>query len=349
MDYSDISKQCNQHAHDAMTAARVALSTDSYKEAAPKAAEIYNRLHNGNASPQAVIRMDRKWRRYLRTRPRINVARPTHPFGATNVQRNSLPRYDTHWRIERERVIVLGDVHVPTTDWDFAARVAQVARAWDVKTLCIIGDLFNFDFLSSYAHLFPPLTFAQEKAVARELVEEWLGVFDDIWMVIGNHEDRLMRETPFGFENIQDMVTTSDRFKLSGFAHMEVTSGGEQFLLTHQKNYSKNKLKVANELALLEHMHVIAHHQHHTAIGRDHSNHYVIVDNGGLHDSRLMAYVNQKKSTSPRMNKSFVLLDGGTVHLLTPYDTMTDWRLYVPEHERKTVEFPAEKEEEQAA
>jgi len=324
----------------------IARDTSVYKEAAAAAARIYNEQHNADASPSAILRMAREHRRHKRTAPALRVMRPTHSFPTEQpTDRTSIPRYDGYWRLEREQAIVVGDVHVPTTDWAFAARVAQVARTWGIKTLCIIGDLFNFDALSSYPNLLPGIGLGAEIGAAKDLIAEWLNAFDEIYMTLGNHEHRLMKDTglAFTYSEILTMITTDARFKLSPYSHMEVTSAGERFRLTHQRNYSKIKLRVARDLAAKHNCHIITHHQHHSATGVSDSGRHLIIDNGGLHDAQSMAYVQLVDSTSPRMTNGFVLINDGTAHLLTPYPWMTDWRLWVGERDEKIIDFREEK------
>ena len=46
--------------------------------------------------------------------------------------------------------IVVGDVHVPTTNWKFASYVSKVAISQGIGCLVIVGDLLNFDSLSDF-------------------------------------------------------------------------------------------------------------------------------------------------------------------------------------------------------
>jgi hypothetical protein len=286
--------------------------------------------------PDSVRRQVNRARKAMDAPVFVSYEAVTFPSEET---RFKTPVFDGYWELELDRCIVVGDVHVPTTDWQFAARVAQVARAHDVDTLCIIGDLFNFDAMSDYKSLVPGIPLYRELAAGREMIAEWLRTFDQIYMVVGNHEHRLMKKTDLalGYEELRSLITTSDRFKMSPYSHMVVVSGGQTWRLTHQRNYSKNKQKVAQLLAQKYQCNVITHHQHHVSIGMDDFGRYAVVDNGGLHASESMAYVQLVDSTSPNMTQSFVLLQDGTAHLLTPYPAMTDWRQWVGEQEKKLV------------
>lgn len=284
----------------------------------------------------SVRRMVTRWQN-----ARADVKRPSHTFPDDPDERGSIARYDGHLRIEADRAIVVGDVHVPTTDWAFAQRVVDLAKVERVKTLCIVGDLFNFDALSDYANLVPGISLQTEIAAARELIASWLETFDRVYMCLGNHEHRLMRKTntALGWTEINAMIAQSPRFVLSPYAFMDIRSGDERWRLTHQRNYSKRKLTVANGLAMKLRMNVITHHEHHSALGLADDGDHAIVNNGGLHDAQSMAYVQLVDSTSPRMTQGFVYLDRGTAHLLTPYSALTNWSRWLTAGNDKTLQF----------
>ena len=93
---------------------------------------------------------------------------------------------------------------------------------------------------------------------------------------------------------------------------------------THQLNYSRLKGRVGDDLAQKFQCNIITHHQHHTGKIMDRYGRYVIIDNGGLHASEMMAYVGLRDSTIPVMTKGFTVIQGGVGELVTPYPAFTD-------------------------
>ncbi len=93
--------------------------------------------------------------------------------------------------------IVLGDVQLPTTDYDFAILPAAIAKRHLSKPrqLLIVGDLLNMDCFASYEKEIGLPGFRQEIESARVLLMEWYKVFDRIVWLPGNHERRASRNT----------------------------------------------------------------------------------------------------------------------------------------------------------
>ena len=98
------------------------------------------------------------------------------------------------WELTGDWVIV-GDVHTPTTEFDFAMLAAVVGRKMlkRPRRLLIAGDLFNMDSFSTYTSIVNPPTWAQERAATKELLKAWLDTFDEVRMILGNHDRRLQR------------------------------------------------------------------------------------------------------------------------------------------------------------
>lgn len=276
---------------------------------------------------------DYRWwqEQQLFAKPVVKVE--TYPFGGMHVS-GQVPVFNTALHYEGD-CIVVGDVHVPTTDWEFTARVAQVAENWlppGNRVLCIVGDLINADAMSKYDHIVPPISIDDELKAARALIQHWLTVFDRIYYGMGNHEFRILKD---GWGTLLFELLGDARLTVSKYTHMTVESGGIHWLLTHQRNYSRIKGRVADQLALKFQTNVITHHEHHVAIQRDTYNHYTIVNNGTLADPEKLAYVQLVQSTSAEMCQGFTLLHSGTAHLLTPYETFTNWSHWLPPRQAK--------------
>ena len=223
--------------------------------------------------------------------------------------------------------IIVGDVHLPTTDYELSDLMLTVARKTGIRQLVICGDLLNFDAYSKYESIIPPLSFQTEIEAALTTVGRWAGWFDDMLMGLGNHERRLlkynrgaMRADALG----KIIAVASERLRISTYSHVIIHSGGQIWRATHQRNYSQIPLRVGRELALKTQMNIITQHQHHVAKGRDKFNRYTVIDGGGLFDEEKMAYVMLEDSTSPTMCRGFVVLVNGVAHLITPYRSFTD-------------------------
>lgn len=227
--------------------------------------------------------------------------------------------------IEGDAMIV-GDIHVPTTDYDFAQLVGAVAKKNKIKKLILAGDFFSMDIFSSYPAITKLSTWQHEKEASRQLMDEWEKIFDSIDILMGNHDRRLQKWTG-GQLNDTDIfahLLTSSKVRSSNWGWCTLTSGGKVWRITHPKNYSINQLTVADTLANKFQMNIISHHEHHLAIGWDRFKRFVLINNGGLFDLDKLAYVVLDDSKHASMAKGFTMIKNGYPYVYgeSPF---TDW------------------------
>jgi len=223
--------------------------------------------------------------------------------------------------------VVCGDVHLPTTDYELAEQMLNMARKLELKHLLIVGDLLNFDAFSTHEYLVPPLSFEEEVQVAVHFMARLAEWFDEMVLVLGNHEHRILRRNNGNVSaSMLGHVLNASAGKLhvSPYAYAVIESGGQVWRATHQRNYSRITGRVADQLAQKYQCNILSFHQHHVGVLRDTWNKYTIVDGGGLHDETKLAYASLVDSTLPRMARGFVLLIDGVAHLVTPYASMTN-------------------------
>lgn len=230
------------------------------------------------------------------------------------------------FRVACDNALVVGDVHVPCTDYEFTKLVLYVARKQNVKTLIVAGDLFNADGFSKYQAVVPAPTWAQERDAARALFAEWAEWFDNIYVLMGNHDRRIQKVTAgqFSESDIFGMVTTSAKVHSSNYGYMTLDTAAGPWRVTHSSQYSINQLTVADQLALKYQCNVITHHEHHAAMGWDRYGRYVIVNNGALVDANKLAYVMLDDSKNAVTQNAFTVLRNGVPHLYGRAP-MTDW------------------------
>ncbi len=229
--------------------------------------------------------------------------------------------------------MIVGDVHVPATDYDFAALVSLIAlneMEEGQRNLLVAGDMLNADSFSRYEQFVSPPTFSQELKAARALIQEWLEVFDRIVFLMGNHERRFIKKLEGVVEtaDFYAMLTGSDKARFSAFGWCVIETPTGTWRVTHPRNYSVNQLKVASELAAKFQQHIIAHHEHHFGIGWDKYKRHIVINNGGLFDVKKFAYVQLEDSKGAGMAKGFTLLKGGYPHLFGE-EPFTNWRKYL--------------------
>ena len=257
-----------------------------------------------------------------------------YTFGALDANAGGitvLPVFDGEPRLAGDWVVA-GDFHLPTTDFSLAELLLRTAQELNIRKLLIVGDLCNFDAFSRYEHIVPPPAFEVEVRIAVQLMSRYATHFDDIVMVLGNHEHRLLRRSNGNLSSTMlghILGAAQHKMRLSPYAYAVIESGGQLWRATHQRNYSRTTGRVADQLAQKHQSNILAFHEHHAAIQRDTWNRYTIVNCGGLFDDAKLAYVRLEDSTMPGMARGFVLLLDGCAHLITPYQTMTNWQALI--------------------
>jgi hypothetical protein len=230
--------------------------------------------------------------------------------------------------------MIVGDVHAPCTDYDFATLLPAIAENHlsRPRRLIVAGDLINFDqFAYEEQRRITLPNWRKERIAARHLLEMWLQVFDEIVWLMGNHERRLSKKTRGELEadDLGRMVLDDPRVTVSLYGYCTIETPTGLWRVTHASNYSVNQLTVADALANKFQCHIISHHEHHLAIGWDRFKHHVIVNNGGLFDPQKLAYVVLDDSKSPGMVQGFTMLRGGYAHVFGP-EPFTDWSQWLP-------------------
>lgn len=231
--------------------------------------------------------------------------------------------------------IVLGDVQLPTTDYDYAIYPAAIAARYLKKPrqLAIVGDLMNMDAFSAYEAEIGFPAFRREIEAARCLLLEWFKVFDRIVWLPGNHERRISKRTA-GAILMEDLASIIHaRVEVSNFDHATIEAPTGRWLIAHGSEYSVNQLMVADQLAQKNRTHVIGHHQHHAAVGWDRYKFNVVIDNGGLFNEWHMAYVQLDTNKKARMQKGFTMLKNGYPTLFS-VEPLTDWESWLG-HKRR--------------
>lgn len=239
----------------------------------------------------------------------------------------SLPE---EWEFQWDDFMVIGDVQLPTTDYDFATLPAMIAKKHLKKPrkLIIGGDFWNMDAWSKYKSVLALPAWINEREAARNLLTIYSQVFQEIWMIAGNHERRLLEHLD-GQWDFQDVLTASlpsGHVKATVRDRCTVNTSQGKYTILHGDNYSKKSLNNADEWAQKFQSHVISHHEHHAAIGMDRFDRYYCVNNGGLFDQKKMSYVQIKTNTMANMSKGFTLVKKGYPYLFADW---TDWKMWL--------------------
>jgi len=226
--------------------------------------------------------------------------------------------------------VVIGDVQLPTTDYEFIQRPLQIAELYleRPRTCIIAGDLINADAFSNYDEDLPT-NFALEIQSAKRFIEDYLTVFDRVVWFMGNHERRVPRKSKGAITPalLKMMLSSDNRLEVSAWGHCVVKTEQGDYRITHARNYSINQLTVADSLAQKYGQHIINHHEHHLAKGWDRYGRYVVVNNGGLFNQEDMTYVVLDDSKNANMKVGFTLIKDGVATIFGK-EPFTNWQMY---------------------
>jgi len=249
-------------------------------------------------------------------------------LGQLRKPQKALTRWDTPPRFKGDAVVA-GDLHLPYLDYDFAGIMLDTAMVLLPKPrrLIIAGDLFNMDVFSRYIATNPYTpSFREELEVTVKFLEDALGVFDYIEVLLGNHELRFVYRLlgEVGNEELGKLIGV-DNVNFYEYSHCILDTINGDWRITHQASYSVNSQSVGKKLAHKFRQHIITHHQHKVSKGFDDSGQSVIIDNGCLADPGVIPYANQTDSTAPVMTQSFVVVRDGVGNLFANDPSFTDY------------------------
>jgi len=202
----------------------------------------------------------------------------------------------------------------------------DVRKEKKIKRCIIAGDLFDMNFAKHWQN------FEGEELTTLELEKEKikpvldvLDRFDKIYLIRGNHESRVTRQTNIIQANVVIDYMTKDVFKAGKFKYNKYSHCfiGDNWMAVHPQNYSQISGAVAVRLAEKFHKNILNAHGHFVALRYDRSGQYKCVDVGAMVDIQKVAYKNLTITTHPEWNNGFVTLINGELQM---YNDMTNWK-----------------------
>lgn len=255
----------------------------------------------------------------------------TYRYGIDAQDDNAIPLFNGRLTLEGD-FLVLNDLHIPAIDPPWLERAVAVGRHFGISQCLIAGDFFNAAGISRHPKKKTPYPFGREVRMGRECLE-WLCQYFTVYLEPGNHDDWFVfdHDGQVSFTDAASMLVGSDtvraRLLVTEYDRVTVLNAGEKWTIPHQSSYSKDGLKVGNQIAQKYQSNVIIPHQHISGKGPDIYNRYVVIDSGGMFNPYRFDYVQLKTSTRREMNQGFVTLLDGWAELWTPDPRMTPWAL----------------------
>lgn len=228
------------------------------------------------------------------------------------VLESTRPIYNKELHIQGSFVWV-SDFEIPYHNAEFINQVFTLARQHKITKCVWGGDALHLEAFSP----FKGGDSDAEKEVAEidEFLPGFLEPFEEIFWLVGNHDERLARRlADLGIRTTNEkalrmMVAPETvelftrKVKISEYRFMRA---GNDWLLEHPKNASVLPGRVAQQLTSKFHKHALVGHTHN--VGKAMYNGYWAIETGHCLDSQRLAYNSQIHSTRPQMAQGAVLM-----------------------------------------
>jgi len=254
--------------------------------------------------------------------PRVTVNEPEPEF--PEVESAGFPEsitedYTKYEILDRDRVIILGDCHIPDHDARMLDMVYRVAERYDTKTMLLNGDFLKLDVFSTWrrTHSSQADFVKDDLGPTTQIFKAFMRQFAEIFWHRGNHEDRLLRwvhgqfDIRWFFENLLGV-------QYSAYPFSVVQSAGEKVLVCHPKNHRVAPLSLPLKLAGKHLMHVICGHLHRLAFGWHESAQFWGAEGGHGLDVKKTHFKQTQIDTFPLWNCGFIMLLDAWPHLIEP-------------------------------
>jgi predicted phosphodiesterase len=201
--------------------------------------------------------------------------------------------------------LVISDLHVPYHDPAWLKRVVEAARARRLRRLVVNGDLIDSKQLGKFKDQ-SGHTLEEELELASKLLEWLHGPFDEIHVLLGNHDVRVSKA-------LDNQLTPRRVLQWAAGGNAMVYDHhhaylGAGWLVAHPGNYSVVPGKPAYELAAKHQKHVLIGHTHKLTLTRDLSGRHWAVEGGMMADPRLFAYTHAELRKFPYHQQGAVIL-----------------------------------------
>ena len=223
---------------------------------------------------------------------------------------------------------IICDVHAPFHSAEYLNKTILISEGFKSRRLLVAGDLFDMSFAKYWARMEgEPLTTLEDEAEAVKQVVRFLDYFDEIYLIRGNHENRVTRvtEAKIQAQSIVRLLTAEIFDRKFTYSCYDKAFVGDDWLVVHPKSYSQISASVATRMAEKFHRHVLNAHGHFQAMRWDRSGKFMGIDLGGLFDVEKIAYCSLSTTTHPSWNQGFAVLKNNHIYLFGEH---TDWDLW---------------------
>ena len=224
--------------------------------------------------------------------------------------------------------LLTADWHIPITRYEYANQAIEAAARQGIGNLAIIGDFWNMDALSRFDPKQSNAGLAGEHRAGVKTMRRLLSLFDRVLLSWGNHDDRLGRALGFKLEFTATMrmmfgelgEDLLSRIELTDYDHVwhaDTSLNGFPWYFCHPQAYTRTPLAGARALSAKHNANVGVAHSHHAAIGYATDGKKVVLEFGGLFDTRRTEYL-RRSTTYPVWANGYVIFKDGRPTMHSP-------------------------------
>ena len=224
--------------------------------------------------------------------------------------------------------VIISDPHMPFHDPKTIDKACEASRLLGITSLVIAGDLMQMDAISRYVNAGKLVRLSQEIISCGRVLHALSGVFDEIHIIMGNHDQRLERfaaallsssEGRKSFELTAKILDVDenpesvaygilhhffDNEKVKLYPLPQLTVNG-RWIVMHPGSCSRIAPQTERRMVAKFRKPVIGGHNHLFGIGFDESGQDVAANIGHCSDPSKMRYIHEKITTFPAMNQGF--------------------------------------------
>jgi predicted phosphodiesterase len=236
--------------------------------------------------------------------------------------------YNDYWKLYGDFMLT-SDWHLPYYDPDICEKMLAVSEKLGLNKLIIAGDFFNQDAFSHYLNI-DTCDFGYEKNVASEILEILCQSFDEIYILTGNHDIRLLKLLAYKLkiEDVWKLVTTElgRQIKVTAYPYLRIN---DTWHITHPKNFSILPTSVARKMNHKYQMSIGVAHGHQMGITYSPSGTDVLFDTGGMFDQDKVEYSRMSDTTHCEWQTGFSVIRNNFLYQFPKKHT--DWDFWLNE------------------
>ncbi len=231
--------------------------------------------------------------------------------------------------------LLLNDIHCPFFDIKLLQKSFEVAKLLNIQQVAILGDFVDCEAISRFDFGADTFSIMEELYIGRDLLYDMRGRFDKIFLLRGNHDERIIKflkrikrlfesgttddeaaayhaiigvnVSKKPWEQYRDFFQ-ADNVEVSNWAKCEIAG---KYIGLHPSNYSRVPPSVEKKMCNKYLKHVIGTHGHLSAVGFHDSARFIAAQLGGLVDEKYIFYKQMRETTHPEWVKGFGWIKDG--------------------------------------